>query len=81
MRSINNFGFNRSSIDLWIVIIDVVFQSGEILLRLAFEVIVSEHIANLFKMIRRLEPNKARFFSVLSMSIIIIIIIHVVLII
>ena len=47
MALIDDVCFNGASEDLWVVVIDVILQILEVLLRLAFEVIVSEHIANL----------------------------------
>jgi hypothetical protein len=63
MGPIYDLALNGASVQFWVVIVDVIFQSLEVLLGLSFEIIVSEHVAHLLEMVWRLQAYEVGLLS------------------
>lgn len=68
MRLIDNFSLNRTSQYFRIIIIDITFQSFQILLWVSLMVIVPKHITNLLQMIWTFQTYKCFFISPPTLS-------------
>jgi hypothetical protein len=58
MRPVNDLSLHWASLDLRIIIVDIVFECLHVSVRLSFEVVVSKHVADLFQVVWRLQTNK-----------------------
>lgn len=59
MLLVDDLSLDWAPEDLWVVIVDVVSEQLHVLSRLMLELRIAEHVADLFKVVRRFQANKS----------------------